>query len=249
MLKHIEIIQKMTDEQKLALAASVKSLALPEYAALGIPGVRHSGPNRVNAAMRNEFPPFQAAANSWDPDLLGDMAGAFARRAAADGINLLFTPKLRSKGAYTEGLTEDPLLTMHYAEKIIAATGDERVMPCADVCSLSQTDGDYADKTPDERALLEYYVMPFGNMQTDCPCSVSTDYTALGGAYKGINTSTINRHLREWKYDQIICEGVDRDKYVNCLADGNIIWSGDVGVLSEAYRNYLIERFAALAGV
>ena len=239
MLKHIEIIQKMTDEQKLALAASVKSLALPEYAALGIPGVRHSGPNRVNAAMGNEFPPFQAAANSWDPDLLGDMAGAFARRAAADGINLLFMPKLRSKGAYTEGLTEDPLLTMHYAEKIIAATGNERVMPCAGVCSLSQTDADYADKTPDERALLEYYVMPFGNMQTDCPCSVSTDYTDLGGAYKGINTSTINRHLREWKYNQIICEGVDRDKYVNCLADGNIIWSGDVGVLRDAYRNYL----------
>lgn len=239
MIKHIDIIQKMSDDQKLALAASLKALALPEFAALGIPCVRHSGPNRVNAAMGHVFPPYVAAANSWDDRLIGEMTGELARHAAQNGVNMLFTPKLRLRGAYSDGLTEDPCLSIDYAEKITSAIGAQGVMPCAGGCSFSDNDVRYADKVPDERALTEYHISVFGNMFTDCPCAVSTEYTALGGAYDRINTKTINDYLHSWKYSQIICEKVDDDKYVSCLAGGNLIWSGDAGVLREAYDRYL----------
>ena len=60
MLKHTDILQKLTAEQKIALAASLKSLTEPQYAAVGIPALRYSGTHRANAAAGYPLPSFSA---------------------------------------------------------------------------------------------------------------------------------------------------------------------------------------------
>lgn len=237
MIKYKDIIDRLTDEQKLALAASLKSLALPEFAAYGIPALHHAGPHRLNASLGNLFPPYSAAANSWDDRLIGDMTGALARHAVQNSVNMIFTPKLSQKSPYREGLSEDPCLTAGYAKQIVAAIAAAGALPCAGVCSLNGTDVDYADLSPDPRAIADYYTAAFAAVEG--PCALSTEYTALGGGYEKVNTQMIADRLREGKYSAIVCERADSDKYVACLSAGELLWSGDVGLLRKAYQNYL----------
>ena len=99
MLKHTDILNKLTVEQKIALAASLKSLTEPQYAAAGIPLLHYSGTHRANAAAGYPLPPFSAMANSWNERLISEAASLIAESAAADGVNFMFTPDLRLKSA------------------------------------------------------------------------------------------------------------------------------------------------------
>lgn len=237
MIQYKDIIDRLTDEQKLALAASLKSLALPEFAAYGIPALHHAGPHRLNASMGGLFPPYGSAANSWDDELIGAMTGALARHAVQNSVNMIFTPKLSLKSPYREGLSEDPCLTAGYAREMAGAIAAAGAMPCAGVCAMNGTDVDFADLAPDARAIADYYTAAFDAVQGDC--AVSVEYTSPGVGYETVNTKTIADRLRGGKYSAIICERADKDKYVECLAAGQLLWSGDVGVLRKAYQNYL----------
>ena len=59
-MKNREIVEQLTTEQKLTLAASVKALAEGDFSAVGIPAFRYSGPHRMNARCGNVLPSFAA---------------------------------------------------------------------------------------------------------------------------------------------------------------------------------------------
>ena len=238
MAQYKKILDQLTDEQKLVIAASLKTLALPEYAVFGIPSLRYSDFDKLNASYGGIFPPAHAVANSWDDARIADMSAALAAHAVRRGYNFVFMPGLNAKSPFRDGLTEDPSLTASYADKMSEALSGAGVMPCANTCSLSEEDIRYADIAPNDRAIFNYYVAPFSKLSATQSCAVTTDYNILSGSYENINSQTIGKSAFLGNYAAVISEHVNSDSLVHCIAEGNLVWEGDVSVLRRAYRHY-----------
>ena len=249
MLKHTDILNKLTVEQKIALAASLKSLTEPQYAAAGIPLLHYSGTHRANAAAGYPLPPFSAMANSWNERLISEAASLIAESAAADGVNFMFTPDLRLKSdPYQRGLSEDPYLASLYAEAIAAAFKAGGVLPCLSGCALNDTDAEFLDKEVNDRSLHEYFLRPFSSYQNSKNGVVSTSYTSPEGNYSDVNTVKINSWLHKNGEGFVVCTGADKRAYAAALRGGNLLWSGDAAVIREAYNNYARMQEAVCRG-
>ena len=244
MMKYREIVEQLTTEQKLALAASLKSLASQDLAAAGVPQVRYSGPHRMNARCGYALPSYWAMANSWDTKLMSSATALLAARARAEGVGLLFTPEVRVRSdPYQRGMSEDPVLASSYARCIADAVSASGVMPCLSGCGLNAADVRALDKQPDERVLHEYFLPPFDAFLSHEAPAVSAAYTQQTGGYKEVNTKTIQNYLRRAGGDSfIISTAVGRDLWGQCLRTGNLLWSGDITVLRAAHENYLHMR-------
>ena len=249
MLKHTEILKKLTVEQKIALASSLKSLTEAQYAAAGIPLLHYSGTHRANAAAGYPLPAFSAMANSWNERLVSEAASLIAEGAAAEGVNFMFTPDLRLKSdPYQRGLSEDPHLSSAYADAIAAAFRAAGILPCLSGCALNQTDAEFLDKEVNERALHEYFLRPFSSYASGKNGAVSTSYTSPEGSYKDVNTVKINGWLHKRGEGFVVCTGADKRAYASALRGGNLLWSGDAAVIREAYDNYARMQEAVCRG-
>jgi len=132
MLKYKSIIDKLTVEQKLLLASSVRSFSLPWAEQNGLSTIIFSDMEKVNAETDNLYPSFSALANSWNTNLTCDVSKELAEIARKkDAVNLLFTPRLGVKcNPYCDGISEDPYLAGTYAEAVSRGVSDAEVMPC-----------------------------------------------------------------------------------------------------------------------
>ena len=218
-MKNREIVEQLTTEQKLTLAASVKALAEGDFSAVGIPAFRYSGPHRMNARCGNVLPSFAALANSWNVPLVSDAASVLAAQAREEHIHFLFTPAVNVSGSpYRRGISEDACLAEAYARAIAGADAANCVMPCLSGCGLNEEDARRLDKTPDPRVLHEYYLAPFSSFFEGKTPSVSASYAALGGEYGEINCSAINARLHRSSAGRyVICTDADAKQQVACL--------------------------------
>ena len=240
-MKNREIVEQLTTEQKLTLAASVKALAEGDFSAVGIPAFRYSGPHRMNARCGNVLPSFAALANSWNVPLVSDAASVLAAQAREEHIHFLFTPAVNVSGSpYRRGISEDACLAEAYARAIAKADAANCVMPCLSGCGLNEEDARRLDKTPDPRVLHEYYLAPFSSFFEGKTPSVSASYAAFGGEYGEINCSAINARLHRSSAGRyVICTDADAKHQVACLKKENLLWAGDVAVLRAAHERYL----------
>lgn len=239
-MKYEEIIAKLTDEQKLSLAASLKSLADPAFAEAGIPALRYIGPHRANARCGYVLPSYAAMANSWNAGLIYGATAMLAAQAHADGVNFMFTPQLRLRSdPYERGMTEDPYLGDVYAHAAADAIKSCGVLPCLTGCGLSERDAAFLDKEVNPRALHEYFLRPFSSYASGENPAVAAPFTQLGGSYRNVNKNIIGGYLRKSAPNGfVVCTKADKEAGAACLAAGELLWSGDLTLLREAYENF-----------
>ncbi|MGN0813804.1 MAG: glycoside hydrolase family 3 C-terminal domain-containing protein [Candidatus Coproplasma sp.] len=241
MLKHREIIEKLTTDQKLRLIASLSALSSPEFEGTGIPFVRFSDLPSLNAKNRYAFPAFSALANSWNAELMGEVSGILTSAENSNGIDMAFTPDLRLKShPYSHGMTEDPYLAERYADSVSASIVSSGVLPCLSECGLTEDDAYYADKEVNRRALRDYYLRPFSSYLSGENKAVSLSYSQLGGRYKNVNVENIPSYLKQSSPEGFtICSPADAVSQIRALAAGNILLDGDVKAIKAAHDNYL----------
>ena len=239
-MKYEEIIAKLTDEQKLSLAASLKSLADPAFAEAGIPALRYIGPHRANARCGYVLPSYAAMANSWNAGLIYGATAMLAAQAHADGVNFMFTPQLRLRSdPYERGMTEDPYLGDVYAHAAADAIKSCGVLPCLTGCGLGERDAAFLDKEVNPRALHEYFLRPFSSYASGENPAVAAPFTQLGGSYRNVNKNIIGGYLRKSAPNGfVVCTKADKEAGAACLAAGELLWSGDLTLLREAYENF-----------
>ena len=239
-MKYEEIIAKLTDEQKLSLAASLKSLADPAFAEAGIPALRYIGPHRANARCGYVLPSYAAMANSWNAGLIYGATAMLAAQAHADGVNFMFTPQLRLRSdPYERGMTEDPYLGDVYAHAAADAIKSCGVLPCLTGCGLGERDTAFLDKEVNPRALHEYFLRPFSSYASGENPAVAAPFTQLGGSYRNVNKNIIGGYLRKSAPNGfVVCTKADKEAGAACLAAGELLWSGDLTLLREAYENF-----------
>ncbi len=241
MLKHIEIIEKLSIGQKLALAADLNRLTDPAISSLGVPCV---GCADVSEYLRRsgcaELPAPEDSIRSWNTELIGRIAEESTSRAISDGRKFVTSPDLRvGPFASQSAVSEDPELCGKTAAAYLGGISAAGGVGCLSDCSVKETDTVFLDKVPDDRALAEYTLEPFRIASESADFGyVATSSPVLGGGYRDVNGTILPRFLtKAIGGGKTVCV-VNPSDTVGCVRDGAIAIGGSVSALSSALDRY-----------
>ncbi len=226
-MKHQDIIQKMTIEEKAAILSGKTVFETRDIERLGIPflfcadgpcGLRkqagaadHLGLNASTPATC--FPAAAAVANSWDEELAEQIGSALGREAAWQEVDILLGPGLNIKrsplcGRNFEYFSEDPHLSGKMAAAYVRGIQKEGVYACLKHFAVNSQElrRMAMNAVVDERTLREIYLTGFEiAVKEGCPGAVMTSYNEVNGTYANENHHLLKEILRdEWGFEGIV---------------------------------------------
>lgn len=172
------LAEKLNINEKISLIANGK-LTVEAGVDESFDEVKRGTWEEVNAELGNLYPSPEALANSWDAELVGQVAADFAYRARKAGYNLLVTSPLKVKSnPYAAGVSEDPYLSKTFASAVMQNMAGI-IQPCFNGCYIEECETEYLDEKPDGRVLNDYFLAP------------SKAYLESGGGVVQITTSKL----------------------------------------------------------
>ena len=225
-MKHEELINKMTLEEKVALLSgkgewqtwNLDRLEIPSiYCSDGPHGIRkqagtgdHLGLNPSLPATC--FPTAATIANSWDP-ALGEEIGKALGEEAVQGVDIVLGPGLNIKrsplcGRNFEYFSEDPVLAGKMAAGYIRGIQSQGVYACPKHFAVNSQElrRMAMNAVVDERTLREIYLTGFEiAVKEGGAKAIMTSYNQINGSYANENVHLIKDILREeWGFDGIV---------------------------------------------
>ena len=224
MLKHQEVISKMTLEEKCYLLSGKDFWHTRSVSRLGVPSIMMSdGPHGVRkqegsgdqlglggSVPATCFPTAATMANSWDPELGEELGKALGEEAASQGVNVLLGPGLNIKrspfcGRNFEYFSEDPYLAGKMAAGYIRGIQSEGVMACPKhfAANSQELRRMASDSIVDERTFREIYLTGFEiAVKEGGARSIMTSYNRINGVYANENRHLLRDILKdEWGFD------------------------------------------------
>ena len=181
-LKHRDIIDKMTLEEKAAFLSGKNVWQTRDYSRLGLPSIFCSdGPHGIrkqagagdhlglNASLPATcFPTAATVANSWDERLGEELGEALGEEAATQEVNVLLGPGLNMKrsplcGRNFEYFSEDPYLAGKMAAAYVKGIQSQGVYACPKHFAVNSQElrRMAMNSVLDERTLREIYLTGF----------------------------------------------------------------------------------------
>lgn len=244
-MKNVEIISKMTLEEKASLMSGKDFWQTQDFEQYGIKSMfLADGPHgiRRQAAAADHlglnpslkatcFPTSVTMANSWNTEFCEQMATYLGKEAAWQRVNVLLGPGINIKrnplcGRNFEYFSEDPYLAGKMAAAYVRGIQSNGVSAC--VKHYAANNQEYrrmvVDSVVDERALREIYLQPFemavkeGKVKT-----IMSAYNKINGTYANENMHVLRDILRkEWGFDGVVVtDWGGADDRVNGLKAGN----------------------------
>ena len=227
MLKHGDMIKKMTLEEKAALLSGKGEWQTWNFDCLGIPSMYCSdGPHgiRKQAGAGDHlglnpslpatcFPTAATMANSWDPELGSEIGKALGEEATAQGVHVVLGPGLNIKrsplcGRNFEYFSEDPYLAGKMAAGYVKGIQSQGVYACPKHFAVNSQElrRMAMNAVLDERTLREIYLTGFEiAIKEGGAHALMTSYNQVNGTYSNENTHLLKDILRdEWGYDGIV---------------------------------------------
>ncbi len=238
MLQNTEIIEKLSVEQKIAIACDVGALKrLPEE--VGAPAFEARKIDRIFKGGEREYPSYPAMANSWDRALCEKVFARLAQKAQAQGITALLAPRSGVKGTpLSIGASEDPFLAATLMQSFIGGVQSQGSLACVQE-EFTDNDLRYMDREFSLRAFHEYYMMPFQGCQPNAfafPCH------RLRGKRGEIQIERVNDFFRA-KAAKVggftLCSKCDADLTVRALSEGNLLLGASPEYLQNAVQKFL----------
>lgn len=246
-MKHQDIIDKMTLEEKAAILSGKNEWESRGISRLNIPSIFLSdGPHGIrkqegagdhlglNASIPATcFPTAATVANSWDSALGEEVGRALGEEAAALGVNVLLGPGLNMKrsplcGRNFEYFSEDPYLAGKMAAAYVRGIQSQGVSACPKHFAVnSQEERRMAMNTVlDERTLREIYLTGFEiAVKESSPKCIMTSYNEVNGVYANENKHLLQEILRdEWGFDGFVVTdwGASNDHVKGVAAGSNL---------------------------
>ena len=156
------------------------------------------------------FPPAAGLAQSWNEDLVVDVARALGREAKFFGIGVLLGPGVNIRrdprcGRNFEYFSEDPLLAGVLGAGWVRGVQSEGVASSPKHFAVNNTETDRmrSDSRVDERALREIYLRVFQRVVVvGRPWTIMCSYNKINGTYAAENPWLLTQVLREeWGFD------------------------------------------------
>ncbi len=226
-MKHMDIIEKMTVEEKAAFLSGKNEWQSRDIPHLGIPsifcadgphGVRkqagagdHLGLNPSLPATC--FPTAATVANSWDEELGEELGRTLGAEAASLGVNVLLGPGLNMKrsplcGRNFEYFSEDPYQAGKMAAAYIRGIQSQGVAACPKHFAVNSQElrRMAMNAVIDERTLREIYLTGFEiAVKEGGARALMTSYNEINGTYANENEHLLKDILRgEWGYDGMV---------------------------------------------
>lgn len=226
-MKHQDLIEKMTLEEKAAILSGKNVWQTREIDRLNIPSVFLSdGPHGIrkqvgegdhlglNASLEATcFPTAATIANSWNEALGEEIGQALGEEASAQEVNVLLGPGLNIKrspicGRNFEYFSEDPYLSGKMAAAYIRGIQSQGVYACPKHFAVNSQElrRMAMNSVVDERTLREIYLTGFeiavkeGNAK-----AIMTSYNEINGIYANENKHLLQDILRkEWDFDGLV---------------------------------------------
>ena len=208
-MKHLDILQKMTLDEKASLLSGKnfwESMDYPEY---GIPSFFLSdGPHglRKQAAAADQlglnpslpatcFPTAASLANSWNTELVKSVGVALGEEALKLKVNMVLGPGINMKrnprcGRNFEYFAEDPYLAGKLAANMVQGIQSNGIGSCIKhfACNSQENRRINSDSVVDERALREIYVEAFEiAIKEGGAKAVMSSYNMVNGIYTNEN--------------------------------------------------------------
>lgn len=227
MIKHQDIIEKMTLEEKAAFLSGKNEWQSRNIPRLGIPSIFLSdGPHglRKQAGAGDHlglnpslpatcFPTAATVANSWDEKLAEEIGEALGEEAAALGVDVLLGPGLNIKrsplcGRSFEYFSEDPYLAGKMAASYIRGIQSRGVAACPKHFAVNSQElrRMAMNAVVDERTLREIYLTGFEiAVKEGGAKALMTSYNQVNGTYANENEHLLKDILREeWGYEGMV---------------------------------------------
>lgn len=227
MLKHKNMIEKMTLEEKAAFLSGKNEWQSRNIERLNIPSVFCSdGPHGIRKQAGagdhlglNEsvpatcFPTAATVANSWNEHLGEQLGAALGEEASVQDVNILLGPGLNMKrsplcGRNFEYFAEDPYLAGKMAAAYVRGIQSQGLYACPKHFAVNSQElrRMAMDSVLDERTLREIYLTGFeiavkeGNAR-----AIMSSYNEVNGIYANENKHLLQDILRdEWGFDGIV---------------------------------------------
>jgi hypothetical protein len=247
MLKHSDIIANLSLDEKLAILTNGAFFSKPHE---GLPTFSMTDTDTLNRSSETMvYPSFQGLMNTWDVRAVNYVAKQMAKRAFASENPAVYLPKANVRSSvYSDGASEDPHLLGSMLGEYAKTLEEHGVTPVFSSCALSNLDVEYADLTPNPRAIMEYHLNAFRiATKNRHRFALTTSYTELKGEYAKINVDFVREFIKKEfavKKPFVVCEATRRDGELACLQAGyTLCLNNDAGVLKEAvsYHNSLLE--------
>ncbi|MGI6107525.1 MAG: beta-glucosidase [Lachnospiraceae bacterium] len=226
-LKHQEILDKMTLEQKCALLSGSGEWNSRGFKKAGIPAMTLSdGPSGVRrqrgagdhlglneSVPATTWPSAATMANSWDPELEEQVGAALGEEAKALGVNVLLGPGLNTKrsplgGRDFEYFSEDPYLAGKMAAACVRGVQSSGISACPKhfAANSQELRRMASNSVMDGRTLREMYLTGFEiAVKEGHPKAVMSSYNLVNGEYANENEKILREILRdEWGYEGIV---------------------------------------------
>lgn len=222
--KIIELISKMTLEEKAGLCSGEDFWHTKGIERLGIPAVMVSdGPHGlrkqedeadhlgINDSIKAVcFPAGCATASSFDRDLLEELGEIIGNECQAENISTILGPAMNIKrsplcGRNFEYYSEDPLVSSEMASAFVRGVQSKSVgtSPKHFMANNQEYHRMTSSSEMDERTMREIYLASFENMvKKEKPWTIMNSYNKLNGTYLCENKEMLSDILRdEWGFD------------------------------------------------
>ena len=218
-MKHQDIIEKMTLEEKCAYLSGKNAWDTRSFSSIGVDVLHHAdGPTGVrkqagkgdhlglNASVPATcFPTAATLANSWDVRLLEKVGEGLGIEAAAEDVNVLLGPGINIKrnplcGRNFEYYSEDPYLSGKLAAAMIKGIQSNGIAACVKHFAVNSQElrRMAMDSVLDERTLREIYITAFEiAIKEGKPKSLMTSYNMVNGVYANENEHLLMDILRK----------------------------------------------------
>jgi beta-glucosidase len=270
------LLNEMTLEEKVSLAAGADFWRTVPIERLGIPAIKVTdGPNGARGESFNGkvtsacFPVGIAMASTWNTELVERVGKALAEEVKSKGAVVLLAPTVnihRSpvNGRNFECYSEDPYLSARIAVAYVKGLQNEGVSACIKhfVCNDSEFERMSMSSEVTERALREIYLPPFHAAVKEAGVwAIMSAYNKVNGTSMSENSYLLRDVLKgEWGFDGLVMSdwfGTYSENIANGGLDlempGPARWMGDslldelkAGRVSEETVNDKVRRLLRL---
>ena len=240
MLKHKDIIEKLTKEQKIALVTDTRDgygSALEQY---NIPTVAMNELWEENSRDGTEalFPSANSLANSWDASLFESVAKCLATKGAEYGDNLFILPSASAASSvYGSQLSEDQHLSGTLVAGMAKGLKEAKAPYCLKEPVCSMDDARFLDKEASLSVLYDRYIHPYKMVSSvGGALAMLRSGEKTEGSYKAINEKLFKEFIPDALEKIVQIE--DSDTTASMLVSGNQVRGGSALVISTALENY-----------
>ncbi|MDE5052900.1 glycoside hydrolase family 3 C-terminal domain-containing protein [Niallia taxi] len=266
MMKHQDLIGKMTLEEKASLMSGQNFWNTKAIERLGIPsimltdgphGLRKQGGRADHLGLNKSlpatcYPTAATLANSWDKSLIYDVGKDIGKEARSEKVSVLLGPGLNIKrnplcGRNFEYFSEDPYLTGELASEMVKGIQSNGISACPKHYAVNSQEHMRMtiDEIVDERSLREIYLTGFEKVVKESnPYTIMSSYNKVNGEFANENQYLANDILySEWGYDGVVVTdwGGNNDRVAGLRAHNQLEMPSTNGITDKEIVNAINE--------